>query len=739
MSGNFARQIKIQLLKPSVEYLSLKHETGTRGNPPQMNIAPEFINFLKFGKRIEAIKYLLIQGLEYNLAIDFMIYCENNLNQIVKDMPDCWFDDEIGEMEFEPVQKLFHYVYNQEYSQRGNCTYTLDISCDILNLYKTIRTRNYNELQSKAEDTVRNFAEKWYKEFHKYHETREAKIIENINTEIDNILIDAINRKTPLFDWGYLKKNTKFVSAIPFMEPPSYQKINIDLLQNELEELENNPPQFNHENLSIFAKFIAEINDFFTKEYKIQEWKTKCSRKKLEINESKQKNETNKQNFEKDIAVYKKYQQELQKEKATFLKQQEEENIHIENKKELFKNRDVSTIEEFYTNVLMASVYPILFYKDFSITFNNQNNILLVDYVLPNIEDIYNIKAIEYMLPRDNFKTAYLKPKELNNLFDTVIYGVCLRTIYEIFSTGNMSTETVVFNGYAKGKDKTNGKDKVVCIMSLQVSMQDFKGIDFANIEPQACFRALKGISAIQLSTLTPVRPILQFDKNDKRFVGAYDVMGHVEEGYNLATMNWQDFENLVREVFEKEFSQNGGEVKITQASRDNGVDAIAFDPDPIRGGKIVIQAKRYTNIVGVAHVRDLYGTVMNEGATKGILVTTSDYGAESYEFAKDKPLTLLNGMELLYLLEKHGHRARIDLNEAKEINQQLVSIKYYIEFSGEKPKLHKGNCIWLNKANSTQLGEFSNMDKAIKNAKNKYSDIEICEKCCENSPIYNR
>jgi restriction system protein len=32
--------------------------------------------------------------------------------------------------------------------------------------------------------------------------------------------------------------------------------------------------------------------------------------------------------------------------------------------------------------------------------------------------------------------------------------------------------------------------------------------------------------------------------------------------------------------------------------SRDGGVDAVAFEPDPIRGGKIVIQAKRYTNTV---------------------------------------------------------------------------------------------------------------------------------------------
>ena len=110
------------------------------------------------------------------------------------------------------------------------------------------------------------------------------------------------------------------------------------------------------------------------------------------------------------------------------------------------------------------------------------------------------------------------------------------------------------------------------------------------------------------------------------------------------------------------------GEVKITQVSRDGGVDAVAFDPDPIRGGKIVIQAKRYTNVVDVSAVRDLYGTVMNEGANKGILVTTAHYGADAYNFAKGKPLTLLNGSNLLHLLEKHGHHARIDIREAKKL-----------------------------------------------------------------------
>ena len=206
------------------------------------------------------------------------------------------------------------------------------------------------------------------------------------------------------------------------------------------------------------------------------------------------------------------------------------------------------------------------------------------------------------------------------------------------------------------------------CILSVQVAKGEFTQINLANVEPKACFKKMKGVSASKLINLSPVKPILQLNKEDKRFVSSYEVVAELDDSVNLAAMDWLDFENLIREVFEKEFSQNGGEVRITQASRDGGVDAIAFDPDPIRGGKIVIQAKRYTNPVGVSAVRDLFGTVHNEGATKGILVTTSDYGPDAYEFAKGKPLTLLSGSELLYLLQKHGHRAKINLAEAKRL-----------------------------------------------------------------------
>jgi restriction system protein len=229
-----------------------------------------------------------------------------------------------------------------------------------------------------------------------------------------------------------------------------------------------------------------------------------------------------------------------------------------------------------------------------------------------------------------------------------------------------------VFNGWVHYTDPRSGHQTRACIASVQATRDEFLGINLRAVDPKECFRALKGIAATNLASIAPVAPILQLNKQDSRFVASRDITGTFDEGTNIAAIGWEEFEHLIREIFAAELSAGDGEVKITQSSRDWGVDAIAFDPDPIRGGKIVIQAKRYTNPVDVAAVRDLYGTVMNEGATKGILVTTSSFGPDAYRFAKDKPLTLLDGSNLLHLLSKHGHRVRIDLQEAKKLGLGL-------------------------------------------------------------------
>jgi len=42
--------------------------------------------------------------------------------------------------------------------------------------------------------------------------------------------------------------------------------------------------------------------------------------------------------------------------------------------------------------------------------------------------------------------------------------------------------------------------------------------------------------------------------REDARFIPAYEVAERVSQGFNLAAMDWEDFEHLIREIFEKEF-----------------------------------------------------------------------------------------------------------------------------------------------------------------------------------------
>ena len=311
---------------------------------------------------------------------------------------------------------------------------------------------------------------------------------------------------------------------------------------------------------------------------------------------------------------------------------------------------------------------------------------LLYRKVLPNGEffDLHQGNSSENYLYWKDFRfgsdsiiNMYIHHKTLNWLIDDIkkqinnfnkFYEEYLRKSYTIGGEIIFPKYPIAVNGIVNYVDDSDGLQKESCILSILTKEQDFARIDLNNVDYIKCFRRLKGISSANLSEYVAITPIIHFNKDDKRFIEGKDVISTIDNSVNLAAMDWKDFENLVRDLFEKEFCTEGAEVKITQSSHDGGVDAVIFDPDPIRGGKFVIQAKRYTNVVNVSAVRDLFGTIHNEGAVKGILVTTSNFGIESYDFAKDKPITLISGNELLHLLAKHNVNAKIDIKEAKKI-----------------------------------------------------------------------
>ena len=389
-------------------------------------------------------------------------------------------------------------------------------------------------------------------------------------------------------------------------------------------------------------------------EKELREWKVKCE-------SAKAANKENLKAFNEELEIWK-------KKKISFYDEREKYNKSIEELNDRYNKNEQEAVEEYFELVLDAIEFPYEGLEgDYDLEYNELSRILVLDYVLPNIDVIPDLKNMTYVKSRDEFNETYITEKQKEKVYNELLYGLSLKIVEVLYSkVENDSVKSIVFNGWIENINKATGNEQSFCLLSFQTKKEDFDIINLEQVDYKSCFRKLKGISKPNLNDLVPVAPILNINMEDKRFIDNVEI-GDKIEGINIANIDWKDFEHLIRELFQKEFENDGVEVKTTQASRDGGVDAIMFDPDPIKGGKYIIQAKRYNNLVGISAVRDLYGAVHNEGATKGILVTTSDFGADSYEFVKDKPLTLINGNNLLSLLQKHNYKnIRIDLKEGK-------------------------------------------------------------------------
>lgn len=319
-------------------------------------------------------------------------------------------------------------------------------------------------------------------------------------------------------------------------------------------------------------------------------------------------------------------------------------------------------------NIFISSLnYPTLFTKEFATSYNEENKMLVIDFQLPALEEYPKEKEIRFMKTKYEIKRFSFTESQNNKIFENAVFSSSLMVLQSVHKWDlENNIEMITFNWWINEINRATWIRENICVVSIQATKEEILKINLELVDPKECFKSLKWIWGIRSSSMTPIQPIIRIDRDDSRFVANQNIMNHIDEWTNLASMNREDFEHLIREIFEKEFSVNGWEVKVTQWSKDWWVDAIAFDPDPIRWWKIVIQAKRYTNTVWVSAVRDLYWTVMNEWATKWILVTTSDFWPDAFKFCKWKPITLMSWANLLHLLEKHWKNAFIDIKLAR-------------------------------------------------------------------------
>jgi len=354
---------------------------------------------------------------------------------------------------------------------------------------------------------------------------------------------------------------------------------------------------------------------------------------------------------------------EDEKRAAAIREEAEGQNAEVRRFQTSYEAGDPQALASYFMLVLARSSYPDGFPQSAKVLYIAESKQLLVEYDLPALSDVIPVvRAYKYVKTNDSVTETARPESQRRSLYASVVAQTVLKCLSEIFRADRIGhIETVVLNAHVSAIDPGTGHRIRPCLVTVRTTKDIFRELDLANVEPSACLRTLNASVSKSPAELAPVRPILEFNMTDPRFIEETDVLSTLDQRRNLMDLSPGEFESLITNLFQK----MGLETRQTQASRDGGVDCVAYDPRPIFGGKVVIQAKRYKNSVGVSAVRDLFGTMQNEGASKGILVTTSGYGKASFEFAAGKPIELLSGSNLLFLLKEHaGLEAKIVMPE---------------------------------------------------------------------------
>ena len=277
---------------------------------------------------------------------------------------------------------------------------------------------------------------------------------------------------------------------------------------------------------------------------------------------------------------------------------------------------------------------------------------MVVDLELPEFSTVPEEVAFRYVKSSDRVEPVAKSLAKRKALYSHLLSQVMLECADTVFRASPPAiVDCLTLNGMLDAVDPATGQQVRVCLLSVRVTEDTFRTINLAQVQPEQCLRSMKASVSRSPTELLAVKPLVELDMIDPRFIETMDVMSGLDHRRNLMELSPNEFEGLITNLF----ASMGLDTRQTRPSRDGGVDCVAFDPRPVFGGKVVIQAKRYRNTVSVSAVRDLFGTMQNEGASKGILVTTSGYGKAAFDFARGKPLELLDGGNLLHLLAEHG------------------------------------------------------------------------------------
>ena len=156
----------------------------------------------------------------------------------------------------------------------------------------------------------------------------------------------------------------------------------------------------------------------------------------------------------------------------------------------------------------------------------------------------------------------------------------------------------------------------------------------------------------------------------------------------SIKALSWKEFEELVAEAYRRKGFRV---IENHQLGADGGVD-VRLEKD---GTTHLIQCKQWkTQKIGVAVIREMFGIMTAEKASNVMVICSGKFTQDAEKFAKDKPIELIEGTQLLELVKsvQQGVASR-EIVKENTIQERTEPEKISSENKQESPKSECPKC----------------------------------------------
>jgi restriction system protein len=250
---------------------------------------------------------------------------------------------------------------------------------------------------------------------------------------------------------------------------------------------------------------------------------------------------------------------------------------------------------QYFALVLEASGYSDDFPQQFRLAFVPESRQLVVEYELPGYDRVPAVAAYTYVKSGDKVTEKARPARERQQLYKSVVAQVTVRTIHELFEADRAGlVETIVFNGTSRPSTPPPARPNgLAWSPSALPATRSWTVTSPASMPRRACLTCRPASLRAPPNWCRSGR-YWNSTWSTRALVEEADVLSGLDQRPNLMDLKPGEFESLITNLFTK----MGLETRMTQPSRDGGVDCVAYDNRAIFGGKVIIQAKRYKNTV---------------------------------------------------------------------------------------------------------------------------------------------